>query len=205
MAQSALGPPSIDRFRIEIGKAFLHLNGWKAEGPYPSFSKSVVLFAPHTTNWDFPFVISTAYALGINPNWMGKREMFWGPAGPLFRWMGGIPIDRRLRLNTVEQTVQAIRERPQVIIGIAPEGTRSKTEHWKSGFYHIAHQAQVPLVFAWLDYKRKVGGFGPHMHTTGDMQADIQQMRDFFCKITPKYPEKVGEIRFRPAEAETRG
>lgn len=164
----------------------------------PGLSKFVMILAPHTSNWDLIIVLAVMYTLGIKFFWFGKKEIFHWPVGGFFKWLGGIPINRGSRQNMVRQTVEIIQSREQIIVGVAPEGTRSKSKYWKTGFYHIAHQAQIPIVFAFLDYACKVGGFGPVMETTGDIEADMKIIRGFYSGITAKYPHEVGEIAIRP-------
>jgi len=194
-----LGPPEANNFVKTLAQWFIALVGWKAEGDLHLLpNKFVAIMAPHTSNWDLLFALGTLSALGIKFNWFGKKEAFSWPIGGLFKLLGGIPIERSTHLNTVEQTAALIRSRERVIIGIAPEGTRSNSKYWKSGFYHIAHQAAVPIAFGFLDYRRKAGGIGPLMETTGNIEEDLQVIRDYYKDITAKHPELVGEIAIKP-------
>lgn len=178
---------------------FIALMGWKAEGDIHLLPKKfVAILAPHTSNWDLFFIMGVIFALGLKFNWFGKKEAFRWPLGGLLKRLGGIPIERSTHKNMVQQTVELIRSRDQVIVGITPEGTRSNTKYWKTGFYHIAHQAAVPIIFAFLDYGRKVGGLGPRMETTGDIEEDLKVIRGYYKGITAKYPECVGEVVIRP-------
>lgn len=181
-----------------LSKFYLKVMGWKAEGGVPDIPKFVGILAPHTSNWDMPLILAVMYALGIKINWFGKKEIFRWPVGCFFKWLGGIPIDRSSRQNIVAQTARLILAHEQIIVGITPEGTRSKTGYWKTGFYYIAHEAKVPIVLAYLDYVRKVGGFGPAMETTGDIEADMKVISEFYSGIPAKYPRKVGEVAIRP-------
>ena len=194
MSETGVGPPRIHKIQVLLGILFLAVTGWKIEGVVPDHPKFVGILAPHTSNWDLPFILAVMYALGLKINWFGKKEIFSWPVGGVFKWLGGIPIDRSSRQNVVQQTAQTIREREQIVIGIAPEGTRSQTSHWNTGFYHIASLAQVPIVFGYLDYARKGGGFGPMMRTTGNIEADMKVIREFYSGITAKYPDNVGEM-----------
>lgn len=194
-----LGPPEANNFIKTLAQWFIALVGWKAEGDLHLLPKKfVAIMAPHTSNWDLLFALGTMSALGIKFNWFGKKEAFSWPIGGLFKLLGGIPIERSTHLNMVEQTAALIRSRERVIIGIAPEGTRSNSKYWKSGFYHIAHQAAVPIAFGFLDYRRKAGGIGPLMETTGNIEEDLQVIRDYYKNITAKHPELVGEIAIKP-------
>lgn len=191
---SGIGPPRIGKILALVGGFFLVVTGWNVAGNVPDISKFVLVFAPHTSNWDLPFSLAVIYRLGLKIKWFGKKEIFAWPVGDVFKWFGGIPIDRSSRQNVVQQTAKTIRECEQIVIGIAPEGTRSQTSHWNTGFYHIASLAQVPLVLGYLDYARKVGGLGPVMHTTGNIEADMKVIREFYSGITAKYPNNVGEM-----------
>ena len=194
MSESGIGPPRIRKIQALLGILFLAITGWKVAGSVPDIPKFVLVLAPHTSNWDLPFILAVMYGLGLKINWFGKKELFSWPVGGVFKWLGGIPIDRSSRHNVVQQTAQTMLEREQIVIGIAPEGTRSQSRHWSTGFYYIASLAQVPIVFGYLDYARKVGGLGPMMHATSNIEADMKMIREFYSGITAKYPHKVGEV-----------
>lgn len=172
----------------------LALFGWRTEGELPNIAKYVVIAAPHTSNWDFPITILVAMRFKIRINFMMKDEMFRPLYGWFFRWLGGIPINRRSRNNVVEQSIQQFRERSRMVLVIPPEGTRSVTKRWRTGFYYIAHGANVPILLGFLDFRRKVGGFGPLIYPSGDIVADMVAIRDFYSGIAGKYPWQVGEI-----------
>lgn len=201
MSKTTVGPQKISKTQTVLSKFFLKVTGWKVEGSVPDIPKFVVILAPHTSNWDLPFILAIMYVLGVRLNWFGKKEIFRWPVGCLFAWLGGIPINRSTRQNMVQQTAQKIQGYEQIIVGLSPEGTRSQTGYWKTGFYYIAHEAQVPVAFAYLDYARKVGGFGPMMETTGDIEADMKIVCEFYSDITAKYPHKAGKIAIRPQAA----
>jgi len=169
---------------------YLKLTGWKKEGQAPRFDKYVVIAAPHTSNWDFPISLALLLSFKIKPYWMGKDSMFRRPFGFFFRLLGGIPIDRSRSNNAVEQSIRAFKKKLKIVLVISPEGTRQKTAYWKTGFYHIAHGAGVPIALGFLDYARKAGGFGRVFHTTGDIEADMKDIQLFYKGITAKYPEK---------------
>jgi 1-acyl-sn-glycerol-3-phosphate acyltransferase len=177
-----------------LAKLLLKLFGWRRIGKLPDVPKYLIVFAPHTSNWDLPIGYTVARAFKLHPNWLGKHILFRPPFGALFMWIGGIPVDRRARNNAVEQAIQAFHSRDRLALAITPEGTRKKTSYWKTGFYYIATGANVPILLAFLDYRRKVGGFGPLVVPSGDIEADLQIMRDFFVNISGKYPEQAGEI-----------
>ena len=173
--------------------------GWKVEGNLQELPKKfVAILAPHTSNWDLLFALGLIFTLGLKINWFGKKEAFRWPLGGLLKRLGGISIERSTHQNMVQQTVELIRSRERVVFGITPEGTRRNVKYWKTGFYHIAHQAAVPIVFAFLDYGRKVGGLCQQMVTTGDIEEDMKVIRAYYKGITAKFPESVGEMVIRP-------
>ena len=118
---------------------------------------------------------------------MGKDSLFKGPLGPVMRWLGGLPIDRSKANNVVQSTIDAFNSHDRLIVLIPPEGTRAKVSEWKKGFYHIAHGAGVPIGRGFLDFGRKVGGFGPTFYPTGDVDKDIAAIQEFYQDIKGKY------------------
>lgn len=168
--------------------------GWEKVGQLPDISKYVIILAPHTSNWDLFYGISTAFALKLDICFMAKKELFRWPFGPLFKFLGGVPIDRDKSINVVDQIIQRYNENEKYVIAITPEGTRSKTKYWKTGFYHIASGANVPILLGFLDYSTKKGGAGPLITPTGNIEHDIQIIRDFYSKIAGRYSEKVAPI-----------
>jgi 1-acyl-sn-glycerol-3-phosphate acyltransferase len=160
----------------------LKWSGWQVQGQLPSHAqKSVLIAAPHTSNWDLPMTLMVAFALELRPRWMGKASIFRWPFGPLMRWLGGIPVDRSQSNNLVASSAQAIRDAAEPLqLIVPPEGTRSKTRHWKTGFYYIAHSAQVPIVMAYMDYANKRSGLGPLFEPTGDVEADMTKIKAFY-------------------------
>ena len=168
--------------------AFLRLAGWKLQGQLPPDTpKSVLIAAPHTSNWDLPYTLMVAFALRLNVCWMGKLSIFRWPYGGVMRWLGGIAVDRDKSTNLVAASAAKLTEadgRMQLIV--PPEGTRGRTRHWKTGFYYIAQQAQVPIVLAFLDYERRVGGLGPVFRPTGDIERDMVEIKRFYAPIKGK-------------------
>lgn len=171
----------------------LKAGGWKAVGTLPTVDKYVGIAAPHTSNWDFIWTICIALKLRVKVFWMGKHTLFKGPAGPIMRWLGGIAIDRTKAGNTVEQSIAAFNENEKLVLIIPPEGTRSKARYWKTGFYHIANGAGVPIAMGFLDFSLKMGGFGPALIPTGDIEADMDLIKGFYSNVTGKYPDQYGE------------
>jgi 1-acyl-sn-glycerol-3-phosphate acyltransferase len=164
---------------------FLRLNGWKVEGALPaSAQRCVLIAAPHTSNWDLPYTLMVGFALHLNLYWMGKASLFRWPFGALMRWLGGVAVDRARSSNLVAASAQALREADGLLqLVVPPEGTRGKARHWKTGFYFIALQAQVPIILAYMDYGRKVGGLGPVFVPTGDIDADMPEIKRFYAGV----------------------
>jgi 1-acyl-sn-glycerol-3-phosphate acyltransferase len=173
-----------------ISILLLKISGWRTEGAIPDIPKFVMIAAPHTSNWDFPIMMFIAFKLKGKLYWMGKDTLFKRPFQRIFRWLGGIPINRSRSNNVVGQMVDKFTEMDKLILTIPPSGTRKKVKQWKSGFYHIAAGANVPVVLGFLDFKRKTGGIGPVVTTTGDMEQDMMVIRSFYANIEGKYPEK---------------
>ena len=171
-----------------VSRATLRLAGWTIEGSLPAHAaKSVLIAAPHTSNWDLPFTLMLAFSLRLRVYWMGKQSLFRAPFGGVMRWLGGIPVNREQSSNLVASSAQAMRaaKGPMQLI-VPPEGTRGKTRHWKTGFYFIAQEAGVPIVLAFVDYGRKVGGLGPVFEPTGDLDADMATIKAFYAPIKGK-------------------
>jgi 1-acyl-sn-glycerol-3-phosphate acyltransferase len=168
------------------------VSGWRAAGQRPRIPKYVIIAAPHTSNWDFVYTICLAFILGVKPRIMMKRAWFRWPMAPFLQWLGAFPIDRSGANDVVMQLIQCFNENKQMSIVVPPSGTRKKVIHWKTGFYHIAKGAGVPVVLGYLDYKQKVGGIGPTVPITGNMEADMKAIRDFYSDIKGKYPGKNG-------------
>jgi len=169
-------------------RLILSLAGWRTEGRLPPIPKFVLVGAPHTSNWDLPFTLLTAFALRARIHWLGKTAIFRWPFKGFFQWLGGIPVERSRSDHLVEQSVQQFQRTDQLILTIAPAGTRRHVIQWKSGFYHIARGAGVPIVLGFLDYRRKVGGIGPVVYPTGNLAADMKTIRAFYDGVTGKNP-----------------
>jgi 1-acyl-sn-glycerol-3-phosphate acyltransferase len=180
-----------------IGKAWLKTFGWRVEGGLPPNPKLVLIAAPHTSNWDFPFMMATAYVMRADLSWLGKHTLFEGPFGWFFKAMGGIAVDRRSPQNLVQKVVETFTDADTLVLAVPPEGTRSKVEYWKSGFYRMALAAQVPIGLAFLDFDRKVCGIGPMIMPTGDVKADMDQIRAFYATIHGKHREREAIPRLR--------
>ncbi|MCP5180533.1 MAG: lysophospholipid acyltransferase family protein [Pseudomonadales bacterium] len=186
--------------RSRLARALLHLCGWSLEGSKPHARRCVVVAAPHTSNWDFVWLILMAAAYDVSINWLGKHTLFAGPAGPVMRWLGGIPVHRATANKLVEQIADAFasaaREDESLMLVIPPEGTRRRVDYWKSGFYHVARLANVPIVLSVLDYGRRSGGFGDEFMPV-EIETDMTRIRAFYADSSGKYPDRFGPVRLR--------
>jgi 1-acyl-sn-glycerol-3-phosphate acyltransferase len=156
------------------------LRGWGFEGAVPDEPKMILVVAPHTSNWDFLTGLWAKFALRLKASFLGKHTLFWWPLGVFLRWLGGIPIDRSKAAGIAEDSARAFRESERLMLVIAPEGTRSHSERWKSGFYRIAVAAEVPILLIAFDYRRKVIRLGPLFRPTGDYEKDLPQIQSHF-------------------------
>lgn len=172
----------------------LKCSGWKVAGKAPELKKYVMIAAPHTTNWDFYYTMLISFAMGIKIYWMGKDTLFRWPAGYFFKWMGGLSINRSKSSNVVAQCVAAFERSDRLIVVIPPEGTRSKARYWKTGFYHIAHGAGVPIALGFLDFRLKKGGIGPTLMPTGDIDEDMKLIKSFYSNVSGKYLDLTSDV-----------
>ena len=164
---------------IAIG--LLKLSGWQARGKELENQRFVLIGAPHTSNWDFPLMLLVVLKLRLRVYWMGKHTLFpWG-LGWLMKWLGGIPINRSASHNVVNQTVRQYRENDQLVVLIPPEGTRSKVDSWKTGFYHIANNAGVPILLGYVDAEKKEAGIADFFEPSGDLEKDMREIRAFYA------------------------
>jgi 1-acyl-sn-glycerol-3-phosphate acyltransferase len=178
-----------------ISRLILRIGGWTLKGKRPDVAKYVLLAAPHTTNWDGIWLLPAASALGIELCFIGKRSLFVGPLGWLLRAIGGIPIDRGKRQSTVSQCASWFRNADRLVLGIAPEGTRSWTPGWKTGFYYIALEAKVPIALGFIDYgKRECGVRDELLHPTGDIGRDFEFLRKWYGPCIAGRPENKSPI-----------
>lgn len=184
-----------------IAERILGFFGWKVDHRLPPVDKLVVIGAPHTSNWDLPLGLLAMWALHHNFYWVAKHTIFIGPAGWLFRKLGGIPVDRRVHTGFINRAAESIKEKDRIAMVIAPEGTRAKTEYWKAGFYHIAMEAGVPIGLGYIDCNTKTIGVGATLWPTGDMEKDFEAIKKFYADKKGIRPHLQGEIRIRPQKA----
>jgi 1-acyl-sn-glycerol-3-phosphate acyltransferase len=185
MSRTIFETPVVNMLLRAASAGFLRLNGWKVEGTLPARArKAVLIAAPHTSNWDLPYTLMVAFCLRLNIRWMGKASLFRGPLGPVMCWLGGIAINREKSSNAVATCAAALRQSTNPLqLVVPPEGTRGRTRHWKTGFYFIALQAEVPIVLAYMDYRRKVSGLGPIFTPTGDVDRDMEEIKRFYAGV----------------------
>lgn len=173
---------------------------WNIEGDPPTTPKYVLIAAPHTTNWDLLYLLALSYATGVHISWLGKDTLFRGPVGILLRRLGGVPVVRDRRSGLVESLAVEFAAADQLVVVVPPEGTRGRTDHWRTGFYRIACAADVPIVCGYLDYARRTGGFGPVIEPTGDIAVDLPLFQAFYADKQGKHPDEHSDIALRPAD-----
>jgi len=179
-----------------LSRIVFWITGWSLNDNWPKGLKKAVLIAiPHTSNWDLLYARSAFYLMDIPVRFTIKKEVMVGPLGWFIKALGGIAIDRKRipggrKQTYTEAMVNMLKESDELVIMVTPEGTRSAVKKWKSGFYHIALGADVPVVVGYLDYKKKEAGIGPAIYPNGDMDGQIEEMMAFGRTVTGKYPEK---------------
>jgi 1-acyl-sn-glycerol-3-phosphate acyltransferase len=166
--------------------------GWKIHGDWPPLDRAVVVAAPHTSNWDAFYMLAAAAYFRITLRWMGKESLTRGPFGGLVRAMGCVPVDRSARNDLVRAMSDEFAARKRMLLAIPPEGTRSLTRGWKTGFYYIAFQARVPLILSVLDYGTKTIRIAGVFHPTGDYEADILAIGEYYRGATGKHEARFG-------------
>jgi 1-acyl-sn-glycerol-3-phosphate acyltransferase len=180
-----------------VGRVALKVLRFEPTGARPEPRRYVLIAAPHTSNWDFPVTLALAFYFDVPMRIMGKDSLFKPPFGWFFRAVGGVPVVRSEKRNMVQQMIDLFAEREDLALVVPTEGTRGRVEHWKSGFYHIAKGADVPIVLGFIDFGTRKGGFGPAIRPSGDVHADMNRMRAFYADMKGKRPELFGPIRLR--------
>ena len=198
MRYTIFNTPVLKSFFLGISLFLLKILGWKKRGPLPDQAKYVIILAPHTSNWDLFYGIILALAFKLDPRFIAKKELFRWPFSPLMKWLGGVSVNRTLSSHIVDQMISTFNASKKFVLALAPEGTRHKTSYWKSGFYRIAVSAHVPIVLAFLDYAGKTGGAGPLIYPTGNLDQDMQTIRNFYLTIKGKYPDNTGPAIIQP-------
>ena len=180
-----------------ISKLFLQIMGWKLVGEMPTgVKKAVLVCAPHTSNWDFPLALSAFTISRLNLKYFIKKSWFFFPFNYFFKATGGVPVDRTKNIGLVEAMTLKLKDEDEMIVAVPAEGTRSWVPKWKTGFYHIASGANVPLVMGFVDFKKKEVGFGPLVNLSGDFEKDMTLVQDFFSQKAPRFVEKYNPVIF---------
>lgn len=174
--------------------AICRLIRWRIIGSFPPIPKYLVIGAPHTSNWDFFYLLLVKGVTGVNLHWVGKDSLFHWPIGGLMRWLGGIPVNRRKRNNFVDQIVALYAENSQLVVGVTPEGTRSKSSYWRSGFYYMALGARIPIQLIGIDYRTRTLEIGTLLSPSGDIERDFAIIQNFYSDRKGKYPHKQGAV-----------
>jgi 1-acyl-sn-glycerol-3-phosphate acyltransferase len=174
---------------------WFRLRGWSIEGSLPPDPKFIAIGAPHTSNWDFVCMLAVMASFGVKASFMGKDSLFKGPFGRIMHRLGGIPIRRGVRESVVEQMAAAFEAADSLILVIAPAGTRKRSDHWKSGFYHIARTALVPIVPAKINYQRKLVTLGDPLRPGDSVTHDMDRLRAFFADGHGKFPDQASDPR----------
>lgn len=179
-----------------LARLILRVAGWTPVGGIPDVPKAVIIAAPHTSNWDGVWALVYKVAIGAEIHFFAKKSLFWFPLSSLLRWLGGIPLDRERAGSAVKQAIDMLKEQDNFYFALAPEGTRTKKPGWKSGFYRIAEGAGVPVYMGFLDFKNKRLGIGTGFHLSGDQEADLEIVRNFYAGVQGRWPEKTSPIEF---------
>ncbi len=182
---------------VWFSRTLLKLCGWRLVGEQTLPQKCIIIFAPHTSNWDFFWMFVVKLAWNLKISYLGKHTLFKGPWAFFFKMTGGIPVYRATAGNMVEGIIEQFNNRDHMRLALAPEGTRSKTDHWKSGFYHIAVQAKIPIVCTFMDFKTSTLGIGKVFMPSGIEQQDLETLRQFYLPIQGKNPELTSTIGFK--------
>jgi len=174
-----------------LSRFIFWLARWKVADNAPKgIDKAVLLVAPHTSNWDY--IMGQLYALitNIPVRFLIKKELYFWPLGPILNKLGGVPVDRKKGRNTVDLVAGLFNEYDKIYIAVTPEGTRKLVKDWRKGFYYIAEKANVPILLSFIDYKHKIVGMGKPFKTTGNIEADMEKIKEFYKDKNARHPEK---------------
>ncbi len=191
--------PNVSRplWQYWFGRAIAGLLGWDFVGPMPPHRKMVVLSGPHTSNWDFVLMVCASFIYRVRILAMAKDSLFRFPMGPLMRALGCVPIDRTSPHGVVDQMVKLVNRSESILVIIPASGTRKRKDHWRSGFYWLARKANIPIAMSYTDYRTKTAGFKGALHTTDDIAADMDRIREVYSEVMPKFIENRSDIRLR--------
>ena len=190
MTRTIFNTPIISTICQGVASFILWITGWETTGAPPQLKKYVLICGPHTSNWDFPLLLLVMLDYRIGIQVLGKKSLFPFGFGWLMRWLGLIPVDRSKSTNLSGQVVDAFNASDQMVLVIAPEGTRGKVGKFKSGFYHIAMGAEIPIVLGYCDYSKKQAGFGPIVEPSGDIDDQLPEIQAFFRGVSGKNPQQ---------------
>lgn len=171
----------------------LERTGWRINDNFPDLRKSVIIVAPHTSNWDFIIGVAASFALDLRPRFIAKHTLFRWPLGAIMRALGGIPVNRASTEGFVAKIATLIDESDAIALTITPEGTRKAVSRWRTGFYHIAAEAQVPIVPCYLDRKTKMIGFGTPLLPSGSKERDLEILAEFYRPYSSTLPTNALE------------
>jgi 1-acyl-sn-glycerol-3-phosphate acyltransferase len=180
-----------NKFSCWLGTSVLNMLGWRFAGEFPCHPKMIIAVAPHTSNWDFVIGLAVAFSLRLKITFFGKHSIFIPPFDALLRRWGGIPVERSKAHGVVDQMADAMTSADKMLLCLAPEGTRSRIERWKTGFLHIAHKAEVPVFLVAFDYKKKQIEFGPSLLISDDTQYELNRIYTHYQNVQAKFPDKV--------------
>lgn len=181
-----------------LSDLFFRFSKWDIVVDDSAVRKGAILVgAPHTSNWDFVLMLAIAGQAGIKYKWLGKSNLFRGPAGPLMKMLGGIPVDRSSSSGLVDQMATQFGTDSEYVLAITPKGTRAKREYWHSGFYRIAEKTGMPLLLCFVDSNTNTTGIGRSMEITGNLKADMEEIRRFYAGKTGVRPEMTSTPRLR--------
>ena len=183
MRTTIFSTPILTPILRAISIVILKILRWQTRGGELPHQKFVLIGAPHTSNWDFPLMLMVVLKLRLRVFWMGKHTLFPFPFSGLMKWLGGIPINRSASHNVVRETVRQFKENKDLVVLVPPEGTRSKVSRWKTGFYHIANMAEVPILMGYVNAEKKEAGFADFFYPTGDVEGDLEKIREFYHPI----------------------
>ncbi|WP_018155091.1 1-acyl-sn-glycerol-3-phosphate acyltransferase [Demetria terragena] len=184
-------------FRRTLARAFWTLSRWKLVSEPAPDRPTVLIGAPHTSNWDFPLMLAITWRLDMDVHWMGKKSLFAGWRGPVMRALGGIPVDRENPGNLIQDTVRRTATGEVFGLVITPDGTRQGHTHWKSGFYRIARETGMPVTLGYVDRTTMTTGLGPTIELTGEVPADMDRIRAFYADKAGFEPSRRVEPRLR--------
>jgi 1-acyl-sn-glycerol-3-phosphate acyltransferase len=184
-----------------LAHALLRLFGWRTVLVEPPAPRGIIAVYPHTSNWDFIIGVLFKFAVGMPARWMGKHTLFRWPVRRLMLALGGIPINRRERSGFVDVLLAEFARNDWMWLAVAPEGTRSATDHWKSGFYRIAVAGNLPVGLGYIDYATRTVGIDTYLTMTGDAEQDFARIRAFYADKQGRYPDQAGQIRLKPRDS----